>query len=125
LNTGHAYGTITDTMDIITTWRKGKYLNTLEKCHIYKISREKLHMNDTHVDSHNPIFEALQDLHKITVHPLPTSPTPPPHYSINTKGSTQHIHNVHLQVNNIIHGRRELHADRSSKYRKKQYNITL
>jgi hypothetical protein len=31
LNTGHTYGTIEDTMEIITTGRKGKYLNTLEK----------------------------------------------------------------------------------------------
>jgi hypothetical protein len=31
LNTGHKYGTITDTMDIVKTHRKGKHLNTLEK----------------------------------------------------------------------------------------------
>jgi hypothetical protein len=31
LNTGHTYGTIADTMEIITTRRKGKYFNTLEK----------------------------------------------------------------------------------------------
>jgi hypothetical protein len=31
LNTGHAYGTITNTMNIIRTHRKGKYLNTLRK----------------------------------------------------------------------------------------------
>jgi hypothetical protein len=30
LNTGHAYGTMTDTMNIITIGRKGKHLNTLE-----------------------------------------------------------------------------------------------
>jgi hypothetical protein len=35
LNTGHTYGTITDTMEIITTGIKGRYLNTLEKYHIY------------------------------------------------------------------------------------------
>jgi hypothetical protein len=44
LNTGHAFGTIMDTMDIITTGRKGKYFNTLERYHIYKISRENLHI---------------------------------------------------------------------------------
>jgi hypothetical protein len=41
LNTGHTYGMITDTMDIITAGRKGKYLNTLERYHIYEISRGK------------------------------------------------------------------------------------
>jgi hypothetical protein len=30
LNTGPAYGRITDTMDVIRTESKGRYLNTLE-----------------------------------------------------------------------------------------------
>jgi hypothetical protein len=38
LSTGHTYGSITDTM-IIKTEKGGKYLNTLEKDHIYKISK--------------------------------------------------------------------------------------
>jgi HD-like signal output (HDOD) protein len=42
LNTGHKYRTITDTINIIRTHRKGKHFNTLEKYHIYKISRDKL-----------------------------------------------------------------------------------
>jgi hypothetical protein len=62
LNTGYTYGTIADTMVIITR-RKGKYLNTLETCHIYEISRNNLHMNDTHTDTHNPIFEALHEIY--------------------------------------------------------------
>ena len=59
LNTRHTYGTITDTMESITVGRKGKYLNTLEKYHIYKTSKENLHMNNTDIDTHNPIFEVL------------------------------------------------------------------
>jgi hypothetical protein len=31
LNTGHTYGTIIDTMEIMKTERKGRYLNTLER----------------------------------------------------------------------------------------------
>jgi hypothetical protein len=58
LNTGHAYGTITDTMEIITTGR-----NTLERYHIYEISRENLHMNDTHIDTHQPIFQTLHEIY--------------------------------------------------------------
>jgi hypothetical protein len=42
LNTGHTYRTTADTMEIITIGRKGKYLNTLEKYHVYEISRENL-----------------------------------------------------------------------------------
>jgi hypothetical protein len=64
LNTEHAYGVMTDTMDVITTGRKGKHLNTLERYHIYRTSRENLHMNDTYIDTHNPIFEALQEMDK-------------------------------------------------------------
>jgi thymidylate synthase len=63
LNTGHTYDTITDTMKIITG-RKGKYLNTLGKYYIYNVSKKNLHMNDTDIDTYNPIFE---ELHKITL----------------------------------------------------------
>jgi hypothetical protein len=38
LNTGHAYGTIADTMEMITTGKKGKYFNTLERYHIVTCS---------------------------------------------------------------------------------------
>jgi hypothetical protein len=38
LYTGHSYGNITDTMEIITIERKGKHLNTVERYHIYEIS---------------------------------------------------------------------------------------
>jgi hypothetical protein len=61
LNTGHKYGTITDTMDIIRTHRKGKHLNTLEKYYICKVSRYNLQLNDTNTDTHNPIFKALHE----------------------------------------------------------------
>jgi hypothetical protein len=61
---GHAYGVMTDTMDIITTGRKGKHLNTLERNHIYRTSRENLHMNDRYIDTRNPIFKALQEMDK-------------------------------------------------------------
>jgi hypothetical protein len=61
LNTGHTYGTITDTMDVIKTVRKARHLNILEKYHICKISRSNLHMNDTHIDTHNPIFQIIHE----------------------------------------------------------------
>jgi hypothetical protein len=44
LNTGHTYGTITDTVDVVRTGRKSRQLNTLERYHIYKIRRNNLHM---------------------------------------------------------------------------------
>jgi hypothetical protein len=49
-------------MEIITTGRNRKYLNTLERYHIYEISRENLHMKDTNIDMHDPIFETLHEI---------------------------------------------------------------
>jgi hypothetical protein len=50
LNTGHTYGSIADTMKVLKTEKKGRHLNTLEKYHIYKTSKEGLQMNDTYID---------------------------------------------------------------------------
>jgi hypothetical protein len=62
LNTGHKYGPITDTMDIIKTHKKGKHLNTLEKYHIHKLYKKSLHMNDSAIEANNPIFKTLQEI---------------------------------------------------------------
>jgi hypothetical protein len=62
LNTGHAYGSITDTTEVIKTEKKEKHLNILEKYHIYKMSKDGLHMNDTYINTYNPIFELMQEL---------------------------------------------------------------
>jgi hypothetical protein len=67
LNMGHTYGII---MDIMTTEKRGKYLNTSEKYLIYKISKDKLNTNDKYMDKYNPIFEIL---HQIAAH-TPQSP---------------------------------------------------
>jgi hypothetical protein len=56
LNTGHTYGTINDTMDFIRNGRKGRHLNTLEKYHIYKISKTNIQLNDTYNETQNPLF---------------------------------------------------------------------
>jgi hypothetical protein len=61
LNT-EQYGTIADTIDIIKTEKKGTHLNTLEKYHMYKISKNKQHMNETYIDIYNLIFETLYEL---------------------------------------------------------------
>jgi hypothetical protein len=63
LNTGHTYGTIRDTVDVITKGRKEKHLNILERYHIYRISKDNLHMNDKNINTHNPIFETLHELY--------------------------------------------------------------
>jgi hypothetical protein len=91
LNTGHTYGTMQDTMDIITLGRKGKYLNALERYHIFKVSKDNLSMNDTHIDTYNPIFETLHGIYTTEYTLRPFSPYPSPlRHSINTEASTLH-----------------------------------
>jgi hypothetical protein len=75
LNTGHAYGTMTDTMEIITTGKKGKHLNTLERYYIYKANKEDIQMNDTHRETYNPIFQVIHKLSTEQQHSPPLSPT--------------------------------------------------
>jgi hypothetical protein len=60
---GHICGTITDTMDVIRTGRKSRHLNNVEKYHIYNISRTNIHMNNMHIDTHNPIFRTVHELY--------------------------------------------------------------
>jgi hypothetical protein len=49
-------------MQIMKIERKGKHLNTLEKYHIYRISKEGIHMNDIHDETYNPIFEVINNI---------------------------------------------------------------
>jgi hypothetical protein len=53
--------TVPRTINIIKTEKEGRRLNAYERYHIYKISKDRLQVNDTNIDRHNPIFEALQD----------------------------------------------------------------
>jgi hypothetical protein len=71
---GHTYGTICDTLDVITMGRKGKHLNTLERYRIYKISKDSLHMNDIYKRHTQPhIRNITRALHKIAAHTLPNT----------------------------------------------------
>jgi hypothetical protein len=45
-DTKHAYDTIEDTMDILHFKNKGSLMNTLERFHIYNLSKENLQMSD-------------------------------------------------------------------------------
>jgi hypothetical protein len=37
-------------------------MTTLEKYHVYEKSEDGLQMNDTYMDTHNSIFEVIQEL---------------------------------------------------------------
>jgi hypothetical protein len=43
-------------------------IGTLEKYHIYKISKEGIHMNDIHDETYNPIFEVINNRHQAAPH---------------------------------------------------------
>jgi hypothetical protein len=44
-------------MTALKTAKKGQYTNSLEKCHIQKITNQNLQLNDTQINIHNPIFD--------------------------------------------------------------------
>jgi hypothetical protein len=48
-------------MDILQYERKGPILNTLERYYIYNLSKDKLQLNDTHIDTYNPIFKIIRN----------------------------------------------------------------
>jgi hypothetical protein len=59
LDTGHEYGNIKDTLNILHIQKKGPLMNTLEQYQIYKLSINNLQINDTHTNTYNPIFKLI------------------------------------------------------------------
>jgi hypothetical protein len=81
-NTGYSrhvldtYVTVEDNMDGVRIGNEGQYLNTLEKYYIHKISREKLHTNDTHRWTQSHIWWTTKNIwctHFPHNSPLPTN----------------------------------------------------
>jgi hypothetical protein len=70
-------------MEVLQIKNKAQFPNTLKRFHIYDLSRQKLQMNDTFTDIHNPIFDLIikytyhNNTHSKTHLPHHT-PTPPP-----------------------------------------------
>jgi hypothetical protein len=59
LNTGHAYGCIEDIMKILHTISKGAHMNTLEKFHIYEMTKQGMQLNYTFMDIDQSHFQYL------------------------------------------------------------------
>jgi hypothetical protein len=106
-----------ETMDVVRIGRKEQYLNTLEKYYIYKISKEKLHTNDTNIVEHNPIFEELQKKKKNTTRHLPIPLTPSPNTVteyIQTIPCRAHTHTQQLNAGGIDRHRRSKIAEKQN-----------
>jgi hypothetical protein len=59
LDTGHIYDSINQTMEVLHVEKKEQKLNTLERFHIYNLTKKALQMNDMHTETNNPIFDTL------------------------------------------------------------------
>jgi hypothetical protein len=62
LETGHSFGKMNDIMEIIKIERKGSYLNTLENFYIFKLFKQGNQLNNISSNTHNPIFNVIQNL---------------------------------------------------------------
>jgi hypothetical protein len=60
LNTGLAYGSITDIMKVVKIEKKRN--TSAHSRNIYIMSKNRLHMNDIYIDVYSPIFEVLKEL---------------------------------------------------------------
>jgi hypothetical protein len=59
INTGHEYGNIENTLNVLNVQKKGAFLNILEKFHICKTYKTYNLLNENSTDIYNPIFELL------------------------------------------------------------------
>jgi hypothetical protein len=57
LDSGHAYGNIEKTLTILRKAKTGKFLNSLEKYHIFLASKQNIHMNEFGIEQNNLIYE--------------------------------------------------------------------
>jgi hypothetical protein len=100
-DTGHTHGSIENTITILRKAKKGKFLNTLEKYHIFFASKHEIHMDEFGVDHNNPIYETVyQQLKRVPPqiaahrpHPSPIKQTNPPYpmvFHIDMPQDTQH-----------------------------------
>jgi hypothetical protein len=59
---GHSCGSLGKPLQVINMHGKGPYISNLERSHIYRAKQIGFVLNDTHTDTHKPIFEFMIDL---------------------------------------------------------------
>jgi hypothetical protein len=62
--TGHAYGIIENTLNILHCEKNGPLMNSLEQFHIHRLTKDRLQLNDTYTDTYNPIFDLIATHYK-------------------------------------------------------------
>jgi hypothetical protein len=59
IQNSHSFGPINELMDVLHLANKGAMMNTLEKYHIYKLTKLGVQINDKSTAMHNILFETL------------------------------------------------------------------
>lgn len=59
LQNNHSIGPIDSIMVVLHTTTKGKLMDTLERFHIYKVTRENVQINDKNTSKPNAIFDTI------------------------------------------------------------------
>jgi hypothetical protein len=96
-----------DTMDILHIEKKGPLVKTLERFHIYNLSKENLQIKDMYTDIHNPKFNLIKD------HSQTNKLTPPPPLTTTTNNgahcNTRHKYSAHTMTTLQYHqGKRRI-----------------
>jgi hypothetical protein len=55
----HSIGPVTEIMEILHTTKKGRFMDTIEKFHIYRQTQLQHHINDKHTVKPNAIFDLV------------------------------------------------------------------
>jgi hypothetical protein len=64
LESGHTYGKIEDTLNILHHENKGSIMDSWEQFHIHRLTKNNLQLNDAYTDTWNPIFDLMITLYK-------------------------------------------------------------
>jgi hypothetical protein len=59
LDTGHAYGNINNTVEVLKQAKKWSLLSNLENYCIFWISKDKIHFNNFNVDHNNLVSKII------------------------------------------------------------------
>jgi hypothetical protein len=59
LENNHFIGPIDNIMEVLRSSSKGKRMDTLERFHIYKVTRENIQINDEYTAKPNVIFSTI------------------------------------------------------------------